>query len=98
MVPRFAAAFLATILALGSASARADCLPLAEFARQLAAKYQEAPIARAIQGRIPIIVFASPNGATYTIVAVVQSGRTACMIAAGTSWQLAPVKLAGDPS
>ena len=36
---------------------------------------------------MPIIVFASASGKTYTIVAIVQSGRTACTLAAGTDWQ-----------
>src|SRR5689334_10348474 len=61
------AALVVACLMLGSAPARAECLLLAEFARQLGAKYHEQPIARAIQGGMPIIVFASPTGATYTI-------------------------------
>ena len=78
---------LASVLAVASQPVWAECLPLEPFARQLAARYHEAPVARAIQEGMPIIVFASENGRTYTIVAIVQSGRTACTLAAGTDWQ-----------
>lgn len=90
------ALLLAACLMAASAPARADCFPLAEYTRLLAAHYQEQPIARAIQGGVPIIVFASTAG-TYTVVAIVQSGRTGCAIAAGTDWQ-AMVPLPGKPS
>ena len=81
------AMLLAAGLAVVSQPVWAECLPLNEFTKQLAAKYHEAPVARAIQGGMPIVVFASATGQTYTIVAIVQSGRTACTLAAGTDWQ-----------
>ena len=74
-------------LAVVSQPVWAECLPLEQFAKQLAAKYHEAPVARAIQEGIPIVVFASEKGRTYTIVAILQSGRTACTLGAGTDWQ-----------
>jgi hypothetical protein len=80
------AAFLVACLAGASQPAWAECLPISEFAKRLAAKYHEAPVARAIQGGLPIIVFASEGGQTYTIVAILQ-GKTACTVAAGTDWQ-----------
>lgn len=88
---------LAVLVWLGGCiPAWAECLPLAKFALQLAGKFQEAPIARAIQGGVPIVIFASPAG-TYTVVAIVESGRTACTLAVGTDWQ-AMVPLPGKPS
>lgn len=73
---------------LGSFPAQADCLPVADFARQLAAKYHEVPAARAIQDGVPIVIFASPAG-TFTVVMIVQSGKTACTLSSGRGWQVA---------
>ena len=79
------AAFLAACLA--AQPAWAECLPLKEFAKRLQAKYHEVPVARAIQAGLPIVVFASEGGQTFTIVAILESGKTACTLAAGTDWE-----------
>ena len=90
------ALLLAAGLAVVSQPVWAECLPLTEYTKQLAAKYHEAPVARAIQGGMPIVVFASATGQTYTIVAIVQSGRTACTLAAGNDWQAVESPPAAD--
>lgn len=92
------AMLLAAGLAVVSQPAWAECLPLGEFTKQLAAKYHESPVVRAIQGGMPIVVFASTTGRTYTIVAIVQSGRTACTLAAGTDWQTVATAPPADAS
>ncbi len=91
-------AFLAACLTAASQPGWAECLPLHEFARQLAAKYHEAPVARAIQGGMPIVIFASANGQTFTVVGITESGRTACTLAAGTGWQAVDRPIPGSES
>ena len=90
------AMLLAAGLAVVSQPVWAECLPLTEYTKQLAAKYHEAPVAHAIQGGMPIVIFASEAGQTYTIVAIVHSGRTACTLAAGTDWQAVESPPAAD--
>lgn len=90
------AMLLAAGLAVVSQPVWAECLPLTDYTKQLAAKYHEAPVARAIQGGMPIVVFASADGKTYTIVAIVKSGRTACTLAAGTDWQAVDAPATAD--
>lgn len=80
---------LVAALMLGSFPALAQCLPVADFAAQLASNFREKPAFRAIQDGFPIVIFASPAG-TFTVLVIVQSGKTACVLAGGTGWQNLP--------
>ncbi len=64
------------------------CLPRAEMLRQLALKYQEAPIAAGLTetNNIMVEVFSTSDGATWTLVITNVNG-TSCVIANGFGWR-----------
>lgn len=79
--------YAALFLALTTAPALGECLPLKDFTDQLKTKYGETPEVYAISGHMPIIIFVSHKSGTYTMVGLVESAHLACTLAAGTDWR-----------
>lgn len=69
------------------AHAETACAPYQEFQKTLLEKFNETPSGSGIteKGGGAIIVFASPDGATWTMARVGPDG-SACMIGAGSDW------------
>ncbi|WP_197919304.1 hypothetical protein [Thiosulfatihalobacter marinus] len=96
---------LALIWALtaSSASAQANCLPSADLAAALRAKYGESVTGSGltrIQGGVPALlqVWISPESGTFTVVIVRASGL-ACVMAAGENWMvMEPLAPPDDPT
>lgn len=74
------------------------CGERAAFARALAQHHQEAPVAVGVanDGSSLVELFASPGGASWTIMLTLPNGD-ACVIAAGEDWQRVPIAL-GPPA
>lgn len=94
---------LAVLLAVAPLPALADevpCGPLVAVTKTLAeGQYHEAPVARALAEHVMIIVFAAPDGATWTMVGVrAERPEIGCMMAAGTNWQAVKPPPPGNPS
>ena len=71
----------------GSPAPRLLCHDYTEVARQLAARYEEAPVSLGLQANGDLLqVFASAKSGTWTIVSTSPSGR-ACVLAAGQKWE-----------
>lgn len=64
------------------------CAPYDQVEAKLAAEYRETRIQQGVvgDGRAMLVIFASPDGATWTAVMVRPDGL-ACMAAAGDDWQ-----------
>ena len=64
----------------------------------LAEKYHEEPTAAGItmQGQM-LVVFTSPEGATFTVAVTSPDGKT-CVVSAGANWQLRPATAIGEPT
>ena len=59
-------------------------------------KYGEEPVGRGQGGPDSVVtLFASPNGATFSIVVVYPSGMS-CLVAMGSDWEQGPI-LKGEP-
>jgi hypothetical protein len=88
---------LALAACCGGAEAqeRMPCAKLAAVTAGLAEQFGEKPVAAGLQadGRM-LEIFASPDGATWTAVAI-SPARVACVVATGRGWQQ---DAAGDPS
>lgn len=97
----FALASVLAVTSVTTALADDGCGPLADITHQLAAgKYHEAPIAHAIasSGAL-LIVFAAPDGATWTLVGVrPDRPEIGCLLAAGKDWITTAATLPGRPS
>jgi hypothetical protein len=83
-------------IATGSAPAVAQapdgqpaCAPIADIEAKLAAEYQETRVQQGIvgDGRAMLLIFAAPEGKTWTAVMLRHDG-VGCMAAAGTDWQV----------
>jgi hypothetical protein len=63
------------------------CAPYPDVEAMLAKEYQEARTAQGIggEGKHMMVIFAAPNGATWTAVLLSPDG-TACLVDAGTDW------------
>lgn len=67
-----------------------QCGPIAEVARQLKDKYSETPLSYGlINGRVVLELYVSPDGKTWTILAVGTDGK-ACFMSAGKDWVTEP--------
>jgi hypothetical protein len=80
-------------IAAGSAPAVAQeqpaCAPIADIEAKLAAEYQETRVQQGIvgDGRAMLLIFAAPEGKTWTAVMLRHDG-VGCMAAAGSDWQV----------
>lgn len=70
-----------------AAHAEAGCAPYQDLKKILQGHYNESPSGSGItdKGHAAVIVFASPDGETWTMVRIGPDGQ-ACMIAAGSNW------------
>ena len=84
----------ASVVVSGSAVAQEQeqkrCGPLEEIARQLDKVYGERPVARLIanEGKLLLVIFARPDGSTWSEVGIQAGNPLACAMASGTGWQL----------
>jgi hypothetical protein len=64
------------------------CAPFDQVEARLAAEFMETRVAQGVtsSGQAMLVIFASPNGETWTAV-MVRPGGLACMAAAGMDWQ-----------
>ncbi len=99
---RFALTFSSMIVSLGiaasSASAqtaeglRMPCHDAGEIAKQLSAKYKEAPVAFGLQSNGNLLqIYKSDQKNTWTVVSTTPNGKS-CIVAAGKRWQSLPGK------
>jgi hypothetical protein len=86
------AAVLSTLLAAPAwgqdAPPQRPCGPIDQIAAKLGAEYQETRVQQGVaqDGAMLLVIFAAPDGATWTAVMVRPDG-VGCMAAAGTDWQ-----------
>ncbi len=87
---------LATGIAASSASAqtaegmRMPCHDAGEIAKQLSAKYKEAPVAFGLQSNGNLLqIYASDKKSTWTVVSTSPNGKS-CIVAAGKRWERVP--------
>jgi hypothetical protein len=75
---------------------RMPCHNATEIAKQLGAKYEEAPVAFGLQSNGNLLqVYASEEKDTWTVVSTTPNGMS-CIVAAGKKWESLPY-LANDP-
>lgn len=90
--------FLIAALAWPAAGQTVQCAPLDQVVEGLEARWQETPVARGMQGAdLIIMVFASPDGATWSVLGISPDG-TACLLASGADWQALPTSAPGEDS
>jgi hypothetical protein len=82
---------LSTLLATPALAQDAQlpaCAPIDQIAAKLAAEYQETRVQQGVvgEGRAMLLIFATPDGATWTAVMLRHDG-IGCMAAAGSDWQ-----------
>jgi hypothetical protein len=93
---------VALVLLLGANAARAQspgqsaCASHEAMSAQLEQRFAEAPVALGLTGggRMVVQVFASADGATWTVVLTSPEGKS-CIAAAGRDWQSLPGKPLG---
>ncbi len=78
-------------------AAHAECMPISKFAKMLLQNYREEPVVHAMQENMPLIIFVSPGGATYTMVIIIKPG-VACALSAGRNWVSAKTPINERPS
>lgn len=62
------------------------CGPWAEVRKLFKEKHGEAPVAAGVAGTAMIVVMATEDGKTFTVLMIGKNGM-ACGVAAGTDWQ-----------
>jgi hypothetical protein len=85
------AAALSTLLAtpaLAQDAGQPACAPIDQIAAKLAAEYHETRVQQGVvgEGQAMLLIFAAPDGATWTAVMLRHDG-VGCMAAAGSDWQ-----------
>lgn len=87
---------LASGITVSSASAqtaegmRMPCHDAGEIAKQLSAKYKEAPVAFGLQSNGNLLqIYASNQKSTWTVVSTSPNGKS-CIVAAGKRWESVP--------
>lgn len=95
------APFLAACLleTMPARAAEVACAPLAGITAALASKWHEQPIAHAVaEAGVMLIVYAAPDGATWTLVGVrAMSPTIGCLLGSGTDWQVLAQVQPGKP-
>ncbi len=91
-----AAIFMIATLWSGVAEGQTWCGPHDVIIERLARNYQEQPVASGVNAvGVLVEVFATPDGATWTIVVVQPSGWT-CYVSSGEGWRKYPVEVPGE--
>lgn len=82
---------IAAFPTIASAAQAPECAPFERVVANLAQSYSERPVARAInsEGQLLLVLLASPDGATWTEVGVRAADHMACIVGAGTDWEMA---------
>lgn len=81
------AVFGAAFFMVASAAAQSACGPRDRVLDWLTATYREAPIAAGVTGAGDLVeVYASADGATWTILVTSPGGRS-CLVGAGEDWR-----------
>ncbi len=92
---------LAALLLLATpavAQQQQACGNYVEMAKNLKDKFSEQRVAMGLnQKGDAVVIFASPNGATWSALTVQPTG-TACMVGAGSQWETIAPKPQGDPT
>lgn len=69
---------------------RMPCHDAGEIAKQLSAKYKEAPVAFGLQSNGNLLqIYASNQKNTWTVVSTTPTGKS-CIVAAGKRWESLP--------
>jgi len=69
---------------------RMPCHDAGEIAKQLSAKYKEAPVAMGLQSNGNLLqIYASDKKNTWTVVSTTPTGKS-CIVAAGKRWESLP--------
>jgi len=78
------------------ASGAAQCAPLASVMAQLSDQWKEVPVGRGLAagGCSVLMLFADPEGVTWTILVVRPDGE-ACLLASVTNWETVVPPLPG---
>jgi hypothetical protein len=93
---------LAVMLGVAAASqpaaARPVCVAHADLAKHLGGKFAEKPVAMGLASDGTLMqVFASKDGATWTLVRAMPDGNS-CVMAGGEGWTEVPISAAGRVS
>lgn len=89
------AATLALPAGAQTGNPRMPCYNAIEVAKQLSAKYDEAPVAFGMQSNGNLLqVYSSAEKGTWTVVSTTPSGMS-CIVAAGKHWEQLPPQLEG---
>lgn len=90
-----AAALPVAPAALPAAAQSLQCGPLDQVVEGLSTGWKETPVGRGMQGGdLIVMVFADPDGDTWTIIGVGSDG-IACLLASGTAWEVLPRPVPG---
>lgn len=99
-IQALAVALLSTLLAapaLAQEQQEQNCRSLDAVIEQARDKYGEILTARAIsQAGYMLMLFATPDGSTWTLVGLLKDGKTACTLDAGVAYQ--PVATGDQPA
>jgi hypothetical protein len=87
----FAALTLLSTPAFAEDEPDTRCLPLDKQIERMAHDFHESPIAVGISEKSLLMIFASPNGETWTVVKV-GPDKTACMVDGGLDLQMLKVE------
>ena len=81
-------AALSTLALPAWAQEQPACAPIDQIEAKLAAEYRETRVQQGVvgDGRAMLLIFATPDGATWTAVMLRHDG-VGCMAAAGSDWQ-----------
>lgn len=86
---------LLSLFVTGEANAQCLSQTLDEALRDLAARWNEAPVlSGATSGGDGVLITGAPDGSTFTVLAILSGGRV-CVIASGDGWALSPVVPSG---
>lgn len=79
-----------TLSAQTAEGVRMPCHDAGEIAKQLSAKYKEAPVAMGLQSNGNLLqIYASDQKNTWTVVSTTPTGKS-CIVAAGKRWEALP--------
>lgn len=81
---------MSSVSAQSAQGVRIPCHDAGEIAKQLSAKYKEAPVAFGLQSNGNLLqIYASDKKSTWTVVSTSPTGQS-CIVAAGKRWESLP--------
>lgn len=92
-------AFLLLCVPMSASAQGRQCGPYDAFVKHLADNFNEAPVSVGVasSGMAVLQVFASPEGKTFSALAVSSNG-TACLLFTGTDWEPGEVVVSAEES